>query len=877
MAQQQDSQHKEPEARNGGAFRIWTADDFGTNLQFPKRRRTRYATAACEMCRMRKVKCVVSQPPPSASISLSSPCQQCKQLDLECSWDVVDKRKRKRKLAQASSQISTHKHLPAVVATTDRPESLPDHHDHESPMASKEARMSPNHIDHVDNPVGREGCVSPLAPGESPAPHGVFKVSDVAAIYEGGLDPDGFGRSPQLLSDIFPDVSVEMPPDWFDMQDYVLGLDFVNDGAEDSCPRIVLQSSCNSIDPCQCKMHKPTNSGSRAIRLRYYRRLGPTAVVPGFRPLSVIVTHERGKDDHSDRDHTQTEGSPSTGIVSTAGSLSSGHGQLFNLHGHHPHPEVLSAIVPVFFEHFGGHFPWLHPKILSGHVQAGEASNFMLNGLTALSLRFCSLEGRLACLRDQYEVEWRRGVPFLNRAKQHLVTLLNISAPDIVAGFVMLAWAEVGDNNEAGAWMFSGMAIRMAQDLGFHRTPETTADPQLNFFDLARPDPDGIYALTDEQSTVYQQKVRLLLFWCTFVLDVYVSLMTGRAPTLRRSEIETAIPTINDMKLAQLDFTERITMGNMIYPELIAFMLLFSEALEVLNRTSSSHCPLGTSGGVDVRDEFERVERIRGEMLQRYQCLPRELIFTIENYKASMASNQSGVFLTLHLYFYTFLILLSDRLAQISWPETIPHRKRGPPRQDSRAEQQQRMKIHHGGGVDEHQNQQRPQSDMSTMACQKMMQILAIAELVSKIGYLASPFTNHCFFVAASRVLQESQRQRSHDSFISLMAESDYEFFFSKLQEQSKYYATVGSVVTELERQRKVGRRISATAAPEGGIEAECSYGTGIMTREESEDTGVERVIGLEDPGIVTRYTIPRRGVEGHSSNLACNSSPMQS
>lgn len=63
--------------------------------------------------------------------------------------------------------------------------------------------------------------------------------------------------------------------------------------------------------------------------------------------------------------------------------------------------------------------------------------------------------------------------------------LLSFQSCDVVAGLLLLSWAHFGDNNEAGIelrfhttlttdsssrlWMFTGMSLRIAQELGLHQ------------------------------------------------------------------------------------------------------------------------------------------------------------------------------------------------------------------------------------------------------------------------------------------------------------------------------------------------------------------------------------------------------------------------
>jgi len=402
--------------------------------------------------------------------------------------------------------------------------------------------------------------------------------------------------------------------------------------------------------------------------------------------------------------------------------------------------------------------------------------------------------------------------------------------------------------------MFAGMAIRMAQDLGFHRIPETNPDADMNFHDQARPSLDGRYILTDEQSAIHQQKARLVMFWSAFILDVCVSLGTGRPPTIRRSEIEVSVPTPSDMKQVQLDFSETVTMGNMIFPETVRFMLLYSEAVEALNeRGPARNFDVGSA--VPDTNREAHLARIRDTLLHNYQSLPSTLAFNIDNYQVASSSGQAGLFLILHLFFFAFMTLLSDIRSRDARHGLHQARSRRPsaanifqnPGQShsSRNGQQQKQQ--------QQQQQHQQQQGVAIMSCQKSVQVMTIAQLVDENGYLATPFINHCLFVAASAILQQQgdvsgslrREQSRDDGLLSLITGTDYDFLCQKLKDQGHYFGAINSVVAVLEQRKRAF------------VNGDESANHDNFGEQETEDS-MERVVGVRDPGIVNRYTIPR-------------------
>jgi hypothetical protein len=378
--------------------------------------------------------------------------------------------------------------------------------------------------------------------------------------------------------------------------------------------------------------------------------------------------------------------------------------------------------------------------------------------------------------------------------------------------------------------MFAGMAIRMAQDLGFHRDPEQSTTTDSYFHDHARPSPDGNFVLTDEQSTIHQQKARLVMFWSVFIIDVCVSLVTGRPPTIRLGEIEVPIPTTFDMKMTQLDFEEEVSMQNMIFPEIVAFMLHFSEAVEALNRRTPAS-KQATTLATSACARNTELSRMQNDMSQDYKSLRSELTFNNANLKAASTSNQSGVFLMLHLFFHTFMTLISIEISKDTGPQLS---------QDD-ASQDRRQPV----GNDSDLGRQPMVADV---ACQNIVRMLMVAEVTEELAFLSTPFAAHCLFVAASLkldVLQRCRQQEQLDNFLASIAMQDYDFLHGKLRQQGRYFGAINSIAAALELRKK-------DLTSDGKRRDQGS------TDDEAEGE-VDRIVQLSDAGIVNRYTIPAK------------------
>ena len=393
-------------------------------------------STACQNCRARKVKCVLLEPQSQLSRhSESQRCQPCQNSNLDCYWDGIDGRRRRRQRRFSSGQsLPESQPRPNVAEDANRS------------LGFLEPCLSPGERSIADSAENSGKANHLESPGRAPV-----LIPAFASVQGPSKTSLGFDGTEEFLAEFCADQDIGPPQDWPDFQNLVLGLDFMGN-VESTQGRSRVDYS-----PLTARLSS-TGPPQRVIKLRYYRRFGPTAVVPGLRRLSVIVDPEEDEPLVDGDDRPEMEERASHFDNSSPGSTMSNQSKLFDKSSRAPHPHMMSRILDIFFEKFGGHFPFLNPHIPGGHLQSGEASSFLLNAIAALTMRFCSFEEFQPIINNKKGTEWRRGAPFLKKAKEQLVPLLSIPAPEVVAGLLILAWADFGDNNEAGKLIVSNIS-----------------------------------------------------------------------------------------------------------------------------------------------------------------------------------------------------------------------------------------------------------------------------------------------------------------------------------------------------------------------------------------------------------------------------------
>ncbi|KAI8974653.1 fungal-specific transcription factor domain-containing protein [Pilobolus umbonatus] len=179
-------------------------------------------------------------------------------------------------------------------------------------------------------------------------------------------------------------------------------------------------------------------------------------------------------------------------------------------------PKDLSAhLFHLYFTHFYPFLPLFHKKRL---FENEPASPLLLNSIYAIASRI-SDDVRV---RSDPALPDTAGNIFFERAQKLLDDSYDKPSISTVQALILLASHQHGAMKSPRAWLYSGMAFRMAQDLGLHRN--------CNQWNIS---PD-------------ERERRKRVFWCCYVVDKLTSAMYGRASTLEESDCDVPLPSVDD-------------------------------------------------------------------------------------------------------------------------------------------------------------------------------------------------------------------------------------------------------------------------------------------------------------------------------------------
>ncbi|PKY09197.1 putative Zn(II)2Cys6 transcription factor [Aspergillus campestris IBT 28561] len=186
--------------------------------------------------------------------------------------------------------------------------------------------------------------------------------------------------------------------------------------------------------------------------------------------------------------------------------------------------EQMAAMPEPYQYLLDSHWCWIHPLFNFVYrpaftrdlkINGPYYSDALLNALLSHSVRWCKTEPEIGPILDSFD----GGAQFSHRAVTELYDSLKVGHVGIptIQTLLLLSAQECGRGNRTQAWLYSGMAFRMLDDLG-------VSIDSLKYSDSAK--------LNDEDI-----EIRNRLFWSCYFWDKMVSLYFGRSPTMQNSRV----------------------------------------------------------------------------------------------------------------------------------------------------------------------------------------------------------------------------------------------------------------------------------------------------------------------------------------------------
>ncbi|KAG0235732.1 hypothetical protein BGW42_004782 [Actinomortierella wolfii] len=307
-----------------------------------------------------------------------------------------------------------------------------------------------------------------------------------------------------------------------------------------------------------------------------------------------------------------------------------------------PSPEVMSHLINLHLKHvhpFAPVFIW--SKFLR-RLQAGDYDPsflLLLNALFALASRFSDD----VSLRTDPTKPETAGLQFVQNAKAILDIVYDTSDTTIIAGLVLLSYQRVGTGGGWAAWMFVGLAIRMAQHVGLNRDPT-----KLN---------RNMHPLIREE--------RNRIWWSLVMADRFISACFGRPQGIHEHDCDAPYPEGIDDENAPLEFklpgATTVLTGptpgsekNFVY--MASLIRILGRVMTNLYSPNAKASSLSSSSMTNSAP----LEQLDKELTDWLLTLPPHLQFR------SVQQEPGNFVCTLHMTFYATLILLHRPYAHYS-------------------------------------------------------------------------------------------------------------------------------------------------------------------------------------------------------------------
>lgn len=190
---------------------------------------------------------------------------------------------------------------------------------------------------------------------------------------------------------------------------------------------------------------------------------------------------------------------------------------LYGIRDEIPRKDILDHLINLFFDSVYYQFPILHPATFMQQYKEGKVPPNLLNAICASVARFSNHPDVLTT------PAYLAGEPFATNVRGVLFDSIDVPTVSNVQALIFLCMYEYGAARGPRAWMFGGMAIRQAQELG-----------------LNREDSSPVFYLRGDWVV---RETRRRTFWACFMIDVLSSSSSGRPRMIDERDCEVLLPS----------------------------------------------------------------------------------------------------------------------------------------------------------------------------------------------------------------------------------------------------------------------------------------------------------------------------------------------
>ncbi|KAM3586198.1 hypothetical protein VKS41_002726 [Umbelopsis sp. WA50703] len=185
-----------------------------------------------------------------------------------------------------------------------------------------------------------------------------------------------------------------------------------------------------------------------------------------------------------------------------------------------PPVDLQEHLIDLYFRHFYPTLPILHKKSFMTRLKSEDdkPDPLLLNAIFAVASRISPDER----VREDPTVPDTAGEIFFERAKFLLDQKCDSVSTCTIQALLLLSSHQHGAMKSSRAWLYNGMAFRMANALGLNHNCDSWNIPAS------------------------EREERKRVFWCCFIVDRYTSAAFGRSTAIDERDCDATFPTEED-------------------------------------------------------------------------------------------------------------------------------------------------------------------------------------------------------------------------------------------------------------------------------------------------------------------------------------------
>ncbi|KAG0364117.1 hypothetical protein BGZ54_007833, partial [Gamsiella multidivaricata] len=290
-----------------------------------------------------------------------------------------------------------------------------------------------------------------------------------------------------------------------------------------------------------------------------------------------------------------------------------------------PSKEGMEYLLGLYFQYM---YPFAPMFIRKTFMEAHRQNRPDLSQILILNAIFCN-----ACWYSDDPVVAQESTKYFNRAKIILDETYHVSNISTIQALLLMSHHQYATGNYSGGWLYTGMASRIATDIGLHRQDVQSDEPE-------------------------QAEIRKRVWWALYLSDRFGSAILGRPMTFRDEDFNMALPSDDWIpEVIGEDVVEQpYEPEKTISCRLLWSMKLFIQMGKVLN---TMHCIKAEINGTYLADVSKtQLPQLHNALTSWFLALPNELMYT--PYTMSPGTNHppSPTAALMHMLYYTCLTIL---------------------------------------------------------------------------------------------------------------------------------------------------------------------------------------------------------------------------